>query len=58
MTPTDYLYFDYYQALDIKEELFGIGGYVPLEKVYSFNPLPKELTIEEQKYIIGVQANV
>ena len=58
MTPTDYLYFDYYQALDIKDELFGIGGYVPLEKVYSFNPLPKELTIEEQKYIIGVQANV
>lgn len=58
MTPTDYLYFDYYQALDIKDELFGIGGYVPVERVYNFNPLPKELTDEEQKYIIGVQANV
>lgn len=58
MTPTTYLYFDYYQALDIKDELFGIGGYVPIEKVYSFEPVPNELSDEEKSYIIGTQANV
>ncbi|NDV78720.1 glycoside hydrolase family 20 protein [Dysgonomonas sp. 511] len=58
MTPTTYLYFDYYQALDIKDELFGIGGYVPVEKVYSYEPMPEGLTKEQQKHIIGTQANV
>ncbi len=58
MTPTSYLYFDYYQTDDIKNEPLAIGGYVPLERVYSFNPLPGVLTPEEQKYIIGVQANL
>lgn len=58
MVPTSHFYFDYYQSEDIKNEPFGIGGYVPVEKVYSFNPLPEELTVDEQKYIIGVQANI
>jgi hexosaminidase len=58
MTPTDYLYFDYYQVKDTKNEPEAIGGYVPLEKVYGFDPLPEELTPEEHKYIIGVQANL
>ena len=35
-----------------------IGGFLPLDKVYNYNPLPAELTAEEQKYIIGAQANV
>lgn len=58
MTPTSYLYFDYYQAKDIKNEPFAIGGYVPVEKVYEFEPVPKELTSQEQQFIKGVQANV
>ncbi len=57
MTPTDYLYFDYGQG-DPKSEPFNIGGYVPLERVYSYNPHPKELTEDEKKYILGAQANV
>jgi hexosaminidase len=56
MTPTDYLYFDYSQG-DQKTEPFNIGGYVPLEKVYSYNPHPKELTEDEKKYVLGAQAN-
>ena len=58
MTPTSFLYFDYYQSKDTEQEPIAIGGYVPVEKVYSFEPIPEVLTPEEQKYIIGVQANL
>lgn len=58
MTPNTYLYFDYYQSKDTENEPLGIGGYLPLERVYSYEPMPKSLTPEEQKYIIGVQANL
>ncbi len=57
MTPTSYCYFDYYQSGSPGEPL-AIGGYLPLEKVYNFNPIPEELTVEEQKYILGGQANL
>ena len=57
MTPTDYSYFDYNQG-DPATEPLNIGGYVTLEKVYSFDPVPKELTSAEAKYIIGAQANI
>ena len=57
MTPTDYVYFDYGQG-DPAYEPLNIGSYVPLEKVYSFDPVPKELTADEAKYIIGGQANI
>jgi hexosaminidase len=36
----------------------AIGGYLPIEKVYSFNPVPEELSEEKKKYILGVQGNV
>lgn len=58
MTPNTYMYFDYYQSKDVENEPMAIGGYVPLEKVYSFEPFAPSLTPEEQKYIIGVQANL
>ncbi len=58
MAPNTYLYFDYYQTKDIDNEPLAIGGYVPLENVYKYEPMPKSLTPEEQKYIIGVQANL
>lgn len=57
MTPTDFAYLDYGQG-DSKTEPIHIGGYVPLQKVYSFEPVPKELTEEEAKYILGGQGNV
>ena len=58
MTPTTYSYFDYYQAQNIEEEPFGIGGYLPLEQVYSFEPAPDVLNEEEKKHILGSQANL
>ena len=58
MTPLSHLYFDYYQSEDIANEPMCIGGYLPVERVYEFQPLPVELTPEQQKHIIGVQANI
>ena len=58
MTPNDYLYFDYYQTLDTDAEPFSIGGYNPVKKVYSYEPIPDGLTKDEEKYILGPQANI
>ena len=58
MTPHTYLYFDYYQSYDTKNEPLAIGGRLPLERVYGYEPMPKMLSAEEQKYIVGVQANL
>lgn len=57
MTPTTYCYLDYYQSQDPNEPL-AIGGYLPLSKVYSYHPIPEELSEEEAKYILGVQGNL
>lgn len=58
LSPTSHFYFDYYQSKDTDNEPFAIGGYIPVKKVYSFNPMPEGVTPEQAKHIIGVQANV
>jgi len=57
MTPTDFCYFDYYQGYPENEPV-AIGGYVPLEKVYNYEPVPLGLTADEAKHILGAQGNV
>ncbi|WP_431108532.1 beta-N-acetylhexosaminidase [Winogradskyella poriferorum] len=57
MTPTSHCYFDYYQS-ENEDEPLAIGGFLPLEKVYGFNPIPEELTKEESKYVLGAQGNI
>ncbi|WP_124641056.1 glycoside hydrolase family 20 protein [Amniculibacterium aquaticum] len=57
MTPGDFCYFDHYQG-DAKNEPLAFGGNTTVEKVYSFNPIPKELKEDEKKYILGAQANL
>ena len=57
LTPGSHCYFDHYQSEDENEPL-AIGGFLPLEKVYHFNPIPEELTEEESKYVLGAQGNV
>ena len=57
MTPGSHCYFDHYQASPADEPL-AFGGYTPLEKVYSYEPIPSELNKEEQHYILGAQANI
>ncbi len=57
MTPGSHCYFDHYQA-NPKYEPKAIGGYTTVQKVYSYEPIPKELTPEEAQYILGAQANM
>ncbi|MCX6290441.1 MAG: family 20 glycosylhydrolase [Bacteroidetes bacterium] len=57
MTPGSHCYFDYYQGSPDYEPL-GIGGYTTVEKVYSYEPVPAELSSENKKYILGAQGNV
>jgi len=58
MTPTSHMYFDYYQGVDPSAEPLAIGGYLPLEKVYAFEPVPAVLSEAEGQHILGVQANL
>ncbi len=57
MTPGDYCYFDHCQSKNSMEPLC-IGGFLPLEKVYSYEPVASELNSEQANYILGAQANV
>ncbi|RKR83656.1 hexosaminidase [Mucilaginibacter gracilis] len=58
MTPGNAgVYFDHAQGFSYLEPL-SIGGYAPLQKVYNYNPVPGALAPDEQKYIMGVQANL
>ncbi|MEL6673501.1 MAG: family 20 glycosylhydrolase [Bacteroidota bacterium] len=57
MTPGKPLYFDHYQASPA-EEPTAFGGFNPIEQVYAFDPLPAELSPEEQALILGAQANL
>ncbi len=57
MTPgSGGLYIDHAQSK--QNEPLSIGGNEPLTKIYSYNPTPAVLTADQQKYIIGVQANL
>ncbi len=58
MSPNTYMYFDYYQTKHTENEPLAIGGYVPVETVYNYEPMHPSLTPEQQKHIIGVQANL
>ena len=57
MTPTDFCYIDYYQLKDQWNQPMAIGGYLPVSKVYSFEPTT-DLNEEEAKYILGPQVNL
>lgn len=57
MSPGSHCYFDHYQG-DKKSEPLAIGGYTPLKKVYSYNPIPAELDKEYVSYVLGAQGNV
>lgn len=58
MTPGHSVYFDHYQSKDKDNEPLSIGGLTTVEDVYNYEPTPSELSEEEQKYILGAQANV
>jgi hexosaminidase len=57
MAPTTHTYLDYYQSLD-PGELPAIGGHLPLETVYAFEPIPEDLTADESRHVLGAQAQI
>ena len=57
MTPDRFVYLDYFQS-GLKTDSMNVGIYLPIEKVYNYDPVPKELTEEQQQKIIGFQGNV
>ena len=58
MVPNSHFYFDYYQSLDVDNEPFGIGGFIPVDMVYSYEPYSDKMTEEEKSHILGIQANI
>jgi hexosaminidase len=56
--PTDYSYFDHYQSQDTHHEPKAIGGFLPLERVYQFEPIPASLDPKLQFHILGAQGNL
>jgi hexosaminidase len=58
MTPGHSCYFDHYQTENKENEPIAIGGKTTVADVYAYNPTPKELTMEENKFILGAQGNV
>ena len=56
MTPGKYVYFDHAQVKN--EDSVTIGGYLPLDTVYNYEPIPKELKPDEAKFVLGAQGNV
>ncbi len=55
MAQTSHTYFDYYQTRETKSEPHAIGGYVPLNKAYSYEPILPAMTAEQAKHVMGVQ---
>jgi hexosaminidase len=58
MSPTKYCYFDHYQSTNRAAEPKAIGGYLPLQQVYQFDPLPDNLAPEFAPHVLGGQANL
>ena len=58
MTPNTFYYLDYYQTLDKENEPLAIGGYLPVEKCYSYEPFADSMTPQQREHILGVQANL
>jgi hexosaminidase len=56
MTPGSHVYLDHSQTKNDSE--VTIGGFLPLETVYGYEPVPKELNEQQAKYVLGAQGNV
>ena len=58
MSPNSHMYFDQYQSENREAEPLAIGGFLSLEKVYSYEPVPEELAEDEKRFVLGAQANL
>jgi hexosaminidase len=58
LTPGATTYFDHYQSRDTTQEPLAIGGFLPLDTVYSWEPMPAALEPQFQSHILGVQGQL
>jgi hexosaminidase len=58
MAPTSHTYLDYYQSRNTAGEPLAIGGFLPLETVYAFDPIPAELEPQFRQHVLGGQAQL
>ncbi len=58
MTPGSHTYLDHYQSLDTASEPLAIGGFLPIDTVYSYEPVPEALTAPEGRHVLGAQAQM
>jgi hexosaminidase len=58
MAPTSHTYFDYYQAKPQNREPLAIGGYLPIDVVYAFDPVPKDLEPQYVGHVLGAQGQL
>jgi hexosaminidase len=58
MSPNTHCYFDYYQSRDTAAEPPAIGGHLPLEQVYDFDPIPAAIAGAHAGHVLGVQGNI
>jgi hexosaminidase len=58
MTPGSHTYFDRYQSKNLDSEPLAIGGFLPLDTVYSYEPVPAELEPQFVSHILGAQGQV
>ena len=58
MTPGSHTYFDHYETLDTAHEPLAIGGYLPLDTVYSYDPVPAALTAAQARHVLGAQGQI
>jgi hexosaminidase len=58
MAPNTYTYLDYYQDEDKEREPLAIGGYLPLERVYNYDPIPASLDPAQAHHVLGTQAQL
>ena len=58
MAPGSHTYFDHYQSADTTTEPLAIGGFLPLDTVYAYDPIPTALTPEEARHVLGAQGQL
>jgi len=58
MAPGEFTYLDHYQSTDHTSEPVAIGGYLPLSRIYGYEPIPASLTPEEARHVLGGQCQL
>ena len=58
MAPTSHTYFDYFQSRNTAGEPLAFGGFIPLEMVYAFEPVPNELEPQYRQHVLGAQGQL